>query len=65
VLDTILKLVAEMLSPTSLILLAIVVWQFRELHVKDKNHHSLFGVLNNHTDAINRLLGVLEGRRMA
>ena len=52
--DYILKLAAEMLSPTSLVLLAIVVWQFRELHVKDKNHHSLFNVLNNHTDAINR-----------
>ena len=63
--DYVLKLVAEVLSPTSLVLLAIVVWQFREIHSKDKNYHSLFGVLNNHTDAVNRLLGVLEGRRMA
>jgi len=64
-LDSILGTLVEFLSPTCLVLLLIVVWQFKEIHTKDKNHHSLFGVLNNHTDAINRLLGVLEGRRMA
>lgn len=63
--DYLVKLVAEVLSPTSLVLLAVVMWQFREIHTKDKNYHSLFSVLNNHTDAINRLLGVLEGRRVA
>jgi len=63
-LEQVLKVLTEILSLTCLILLLVVCWQFREIHVKDKSYHSLFNVLNNHTDAINRFLGVLEGRRM-
>jgi len=62
-LDSILNTLIEILSPTCLILLLVVCWQFKEIHTKDKNYHALFGVLNNHTDAINHFIGVLEGRR--
>ena len=61
--EAILKELVEYLSPTCLVLLLIVLWQFREGHAKDKKYHDLFLVLNNHTDAINRFLGVLEGQR--
>ena len=61
--EKLMLVLAEILTPTSLVLVLIVAWQFKEIHDKDKNYHSLFGVLNNHTDAINRFLGVLEGQR--
>ena len=61
--DSIITTLVEYLNPTALTLLFIVLWQFKEGHQKDKKYHDLFLVLNNHTDAINRFLGVLEGQR--
>jgi hypothetical protein len=72
--ESLIKSIAPYLAPIDLILIVIIGWQFvsawkREKVVaaafanKDDKLVSLFSVLNTHTDAIQRLLGFLDGQR--
>jgi len=61
--ETLIDKLILLLSPTSLILLLVVIWQFKTLNKKDEKMFDLFIGLGKHTDAIQRLLGVLDGRR--
>jgi len=63
--ETLIRELVLILPPTSLILLLVVIWQFKTLNKKDEKIFDLFSGLNKHSDAIQRLLGVLEGRRIA
>jgi len=66
------KTLCEILPPSSLILLLVVIWQFKVMHQRDKKIFErdekvfgLFDSLSKHTEAIQRFLGVLEGRRIS
>ena len=72
--ESIIATLAPYLDPTNLALMAVIAWQFiaswkREkvigevFKLKDDRLISLFSILNTHTDAINRLLGFLDGQR--
>lgn len=63
--ESIIRELINVLQPTSLILLLIVVWQFRTTSQKDKKIFEMFDSLGEHTRTIQRLLGVLEGRRIS
>ena len=72
--ESIIRTIAPYLAPIDLILIIIIGWQFvsswkREKIIsaafasKDDKLVGLFSILNTHTDAIQRLLGFLDGQR--
>jgi len=62
--EAILEKLLVVLSPASLVLLFIVIWQFRTLNEKDSKLYQMMDALKVHTETIQRFLGVLEGRRI-
>ena len=72
--ESIITTIAPYLAPIDLILMVIIAWQFfsawqkdksisEAFRAKDQQAATAFSVLNIHTDAINRLLGFLDGQR--
>jgi len=60
--EGIIKALTEILQPTALILLLIVIWQFKQLKNKDDRIFEIFGLINDNTEVLMKLLGMFQAR---
>ena len=57
------KILLEVLSPAALILLLVVLWQFKSLKEKDDRIYELFSLITENTKTLEQLLTLFRMRR--
>ena len=57
------KILLEVLSPAALILLLVVLWQFKSLKEKDDRLYELFTLITENTKTLEQLLTLFKMRR--
>jgi len=57
------KILLEVLSPAAIILLLIVLWQFKQIKTKDDKLYELFTLITENTKTLEQLLMLFKLRR--